>query len=115
MILRITNRTDELTSLDTYTLTLYDFKNREFHPFIATNPWEKVVIDLCEETPSGYIRQLLRLTRVIPVFDWDNVTPKVFNLLCEIYRQEYVQLRKVYSDKVALREYIEGMSVRYGW
>ena len=115
MILKITDNPKEL-GINVYTLSLFDFGQKAYHPFIATQSWDRVEIDLTDDTPRGYIKQLIRNTVVIPKFDKDNVTPKVMQLLCEVVPDSAPKLRATYMrDKKSFYNLVGELSAQYGW
>ena len=83
MDLRITNSSKDY-GMQVYKISLYDFGCKEYHPFIITNKWDRIFIDLCDETPKGIIRQLLQLSVVKPIFDRSNISAKVMQPFCFI-------------------------------
>lgn len=106
MDLRITNSSKDY-GMQAYKISLYDFGCKEYHPFIITNKWDRIFIDLCDETPKGIIRQLLQLSVVKPIFDRSNITAKVMQLLCECFPDEAPKLRAAYiKDKEAFNNLI---------
>lgn len=107
MDIRVTDNNIDY-GIGTYKISLEDFGCKELHPFIITNKWDKVYIDLNDNTPRGIIRQLVPLASIRPVFDKNNITSRVMQLLCEIYPDEASKLRAFYiKDKKAFRELVE--------
>lgn len=109
MILRITDSTEDF-GISTYVVSLKNFARKEYHPMIAATKWDRVYIECTDETPRGIIRQLIDTVKVIPVYDKDNVTPKVLTLLCEIAPDYNVQLRSTYmSGKQEFRKLLDSL------
>lgn len=95
---------------NTYKLTLSEFAQREYHPYIASNTWQQIIIDLNENTPKGIIRQVVPIINVIPRFDKDNITVRVMQLLCEIYPDYSSKIRGYFmTDKKALRDLLDSI------
>ena len=116
MVLRITNNDKEYDNRFYYKLSLFDFSQKEYHPFIATQTWDRVDIDLCDETPGGIIGQLVSNTRVVPIFDVVNVSPKVLSILCEIVPRDRAKLRALYkSDREAFYKLLQDLVSQYRW
>ena len=110
MVLRITNKPDN-ADLDAYTVSLSDFKSGEIHPFLATTKWEKIYVELCEDTPAGILRQVFFSAPIIPIYDRDNITNRVMLLLCEIYRNKAGELRKLYvQDRTAFIALLDSLN-----
>lgn len=116
MRLKITEKKENLEEPDVYLLTFQEFRMKEYQPFLATQSWERVDIDLTEETPRGLIRQLVKSNCIIPHFDKENITRNVMFLLCEIAVDDAARLRSLYSkDKKLFKEAVEEISIKYHW
>jgi len=116
MILRIVAGEKEIGELGTHTLTLKEFGMKEYQPFLATEKWERVDIDLTEETPRGLIRQLVKSNHIVPHFDKENITMHIMYLLCEIAVDDAARLRSLYTrDMSAFKEALEEVSKKYGF
>lgn len=96
MILRVTNSDVDYGS-ETYKISLMDFGCKEYHPFIASNKWEKVYIDITEDTPKGIIRQVIPMLPICPVLDTDNISKRMLFLLCEVFNDEAYELVSLYT------------------
>ena len=94
MKLRITN-SDAAPELGVYQITLEDLADKARHPFIATNKWDEVSIEISEDTPKGYLRQLVGMAIVKPVIVGP-VTARTMQILCEIYPDESSKLRATF-------------------
>lgn len=115
MILKVTNSQEEF-GINTYKLSLFDFSQKEYHPFIATQEWDRVEIDLNEDTPKGIIRQLTQNIRVVPIFDKENITVKVMQLLCELLPDYSANLRSLYlKNKEGFNDFINEICISNGW
>lgn len=97
MVLRITDSKEDF-GIATYKIPLDAFGRKEYHPLLAAKIWDKVYIDLNDNTPRGYIKQLVRRTQVIPVFDDNNVTPRVMSLLCEVCPDDTSRIRVAFMN-----------------
>lgn len=95
MVLRITDSEEDF-GITSYKVSLAAFAMKEYHPMIATTQWDRVYIDCNEKTPRGIIKQLIDTTKVIPVFDKSNVTPRVLQLLCEVAPDQTAALKSAY-------------------
>ncbi|MCI9050730.1 MAG: hypothetical protein HFI05_02210 [Lachnospiraceae bacterium] len=115
MILKITDSNEDY-SMNIYKLSLFEFGQKEYHPFIATQKWDIVEIDLNENTPRGIIRQLVKNVIVRPIFDKTNITVRVMQLLCEIVPDSAGELRASFlKDKTKFYVIVKELSERYGW
>ena len=115
MILKITN-SEEIYGLDVYKISLKNFGLKQFHPYIASQHWDLVEVDLCEETPRGYLKQLLPTTRIVPIFNKDDVTVRVMQLLCEIAPDFAAKLRVSYiKDKTEFNKLLDEVAEFYKW
>lgn len=113
MVLRITNSTADF-GITEQIVTLENFANKVYHPMIAATTWDKVYIDVTDETPRGYIMQLIKRSRVIPVFNKEEVTPRMLQVLCEILPDEAARLRATYmKDKWDFRKLIDELFEEY--
>lgn len=106
MVLRITNSTEDL-GISVCKVSLTNFTDKTYHPMLATTKWDRVYIDICDETPRGIIMQLVPRARVIPVI-LGEVTPKMLQVLCEILPDEASKLRYTYmKDKSEFRHLLD--------
>lgn len=116
MKLEITANDTKQEKLGVYVLNLKEFKMKEYHPFLATQRWERVDIDLTDETPRGLIRQLIKSNQIVPHFDKENITRNIMYLLCEIAVDDTAKLRSYYSkDKQLFKKALEEIIVKYNW
>lgn len=107
MVLRVTDSNEDF-GIGTIVVSLEHFGMKEYHPLIASKQWTCVYLDLTEKTPRGKVTQLLQRTKIIPVFDKDNVTPRVLQLLCEIVPDYTGKLRSSYvNDKETFNTIID--------
>lgn len=115
MILKVTDNNVDY-GMNIYKMSLFDFGQKEYHPFIATQEWEKIEIDLNENTPRGIIRQLIKNMTVIPIFDKSNISVRVMQLLCEIVPDSAGELRASFlKDKPKFYKLVKDLSKRYLW
>lgn len=112
MILRVQNSAEQ--GLDTMCITPMQFSDKAYHMFIATNTFDKVVIELTDEIPTGYVSQLLTKHKVIPIVN--EVNEKTVVLLAEIYPDKASELRYAWMrNKNKLNEIIESLRENYHW
>ena len=98
MVLRITNNVQDYDDT-THCITLSQFGQKSYHPYIASKVWDKVYIDCTDETPRGFIKQLLKRSKVIPVFDVKNLTQRSIQILCEIVPDQSAALRIAFTKR----------------
>lgn len=114
MILKITDSRESF-GMDVCTMTLEEFSRKEVHPYIATERWEHIEVDLCDSTPAGYLNQMIYKCPVIPVI-LGEVTPKVLMRLCEMYPSERAYLRMNYNKgKEDFQKFLQEISEKYNW
>ena len=97
MILRITDSAEDF-GLNVYKVSVENFANKLYHPMIATTKWEVVYIDVVDNLPRGFILELIKKARVLPVFDKNNVSLKMLQILCEILPDESARMKSTYMQ-----------------
>lgn len=116
MILKIVADPNYSSSLGEYSLTLQQFANKAYYPYIATEKWDKAYIEVTNETPHGVIKQLIDKCEVVPIIDITSVTLPMVQVLCELVPDSAVELRFLYSrDKEALRRRLSELADLYDW
>ena len=113
MVLKIL-RDKEENLTDVY-LTPEEFADPAYHPFIATNKFDKVIVELCSEIPTGYISQVVaKGNKVIPIVS--EVNDKTIALLCEIYPERRSEIRFTYMRKRnEFQSVLDKLAVDYNW
>ena len=104
---------DSVSELDNdiYTLTPEQFSQPQYHPFIASNQWDGIDIDITESIPTGLLKQVLPNTIITPHVDFDNFTTKCMLLVCEIYTDDSPKIRSLYQrDKIKCIEFVKSLS-----
>ena len=96
MVLKILREKEE--NLTDMCLTPDEFADPAYHPFIATTKFDKVIVELGDGIPNGYISQiLLKGNKIIPKIN--SVDGTVVSQLCEIYPDKRAELRFTYLRK----------------
>lgn len=98
---------------DTYAIDFFDFRDKAYHPFIATkvNNWEVISIEVNDNTPRGYIKQLLPLSNLRAIILTDTLSLHQVQVLCEMYPDVAGRLKTLYmSDQVELRRLVDELS-----
>lgn len=96
----VVSNDDKEYGIEVYKISLSEFKSKEYHPFIATQEWESITIEVSDDTPRGVIRQLIPLAKINVILkDIDNITPIMMQVLCEIYPGYSAKLRSSYASK----------------
>lgn len=110
MHLFITDSEEEV-SIDTYKISLDNFANKEFHPYIASRSWETIRIEVSDNTPTNIIRQLLPLGTVKPVLeDRENISVKQMGILREIFPDSSAALyRNFISNKAEFYKLVNSL------
>lgn len=104
------------STLGEYALTFKQFADKSYHPFLAANKWDTMQVELNDNTPLGLIRQVSTVKKIVPIFDKENITPKVLSLLCEILPECAGTLRRSYSmDREDFQKQLNEISSMRGW
>lgn len=102
----------EPRSLDEYRISLEDFGDKTFHPFIATNNWDLITLEVCDKTPKGFIQQLLPLAGIAVILTQDEITVHQVQVLSEVFPDSSAIIKKTYISKDfdKLRELVNNLS-----
>lgn len=76
------------------------FNDISFHPFIATNIWEKVVIVLDKGIRNGFIKQVLSKGNIVEfiVPSGVNINYDILNKFIEVYPDISIELRQSFMS-----------------
>lgn len=106
--------TDDV-SFDTIRMSITEFNDVRYHPFIVSHSFDEIVIDLSEKVKVGHVRPLLAISKVIPKVVGE-ITTHTVSILCELYPDRSAQLRYTFMrDKEELGRIVERMKTEYGW
>lgn len=113
MVLKILKSKEE--NLTDMYLTPEEFADPAYHPFIATTEFDKVIVELCDEIPTGYISQIVaKGNKVIPIIG--KLDDKVVALLCEMYPEHRAEIRFTYMRKRAeFQNVLDKLACEYNW
>lgn len=115
MILRITNESADDMSLNQQVMSIAEFKDIHNHPWLVTSKFEAVVIDLVEDIPNGYLRNLLGVHFIVPKIIGP-VTIHTVRLLNELYPEQAAKLMFTFMrDKDKLDSLLKEMSDQFSW
>lgn len=105
MRLFITDKPDD-GRLDCQYISIDNFNDLCYHPYIQSIKWESVIVDLDDRIKRSYIKQIIgRNTKVVPRVLRGSVTPKGLLLLAEIYPDD---MAEIYSwSKLPFNEMVE--------
>ena len=92
MILHISNT----PSTEPGVMTVYPvwLEDKGTHLFIASNIWDKLHVDICEEIPEKVLRYVITKCKAVEVTLPENLSEKDVTLLCELYPEKEGQIRK---------------------
>jgi len=92
MILCISNTPDTTPGV----MTVYPawLEDKGTHLFIASNVWDKLHVDICDEIPEKVLRYVITKCKTIEVTTPEKLTDKHIALLCELYPHAEGQIRK---------------------
>ena len=117
MILRVSDLLpQDEASLNEVCISLDEFADIRRHPFIASNKFDAVVVDLDKKVPVGYLAAVMNVARVIPHIVHDEYTLDDIRLLAELYPDKAAELRFSYiRDKERLKMLILELKQAYDW
>ena len=114
MILRVTDKADTDISLETIVMTVDEFSDIANHPFIATNNFDALVLDLDKRIPFGFCKAIVGKVRIIPKFT--EVNTDTIRLLSECFPDYAALLRTSFMrDKEKLTFVLTEMRTKYLW
>lgn len=92
MILHISNT----PSTEPGVMTIYPtwLEDKGTHLFIASNIWDKLHVDICDEIPDKTLRYVITKCKAIDVTLPAELSDKHVALLCELYPAKEGQIRK---------------------
>ena len=115
MILRITNDSIEEVSLNQQVMTIAEFKDIHNHPWLVTQNFDAVVVDLDSEIPTGYLRRLLGRYIVIPKVP-EECTSTIVRLLGDLYPEYQARLMFTFlKDKTQFKLLLEELAETHNW
>ena len=115
MILRITNASVEDIALNQVVMTISEFADIHNHPWLATQSFDMVIVDLVEGIPQGYLKPLVGKFLTIPVIKGE-LNPSKIRMLGELYPEESAALMfNFIRDKKALESLLKKMEEKYEW
>lgn len=92
MTLHISNTpSTEVGAVSIYPAWLLD---KGTHLFIASNVWDKLHVDICDEIPDKVLRYVVMKCKSVEVTLPDELSDKHVALLCELYPSVEGQIRK---------------------
>lgn len=116
MKLLITNREHEC-GLDEQLLTVDEFNDITYHPYIQSIYWDIVYLDLDDSINRGFVKQILgRKSRVVPRIVKDIISPRDVLTLIEIcpdYAAAFIKAQS--SGQEELHKLFKQMSDLYIW
>lgn len=73
------------------------------HVFLASQEWDSIYIELCEDIPSGFLSAIHKIAKNITLDIPEKQTKKVLDLLLEYYPNIKGKLRRAYQEGGDLR------------
>ncbi|MBR3598481.1 MAG: hypothetical protein IKL53_01240 [Lachnospiraceae bacterium] len=108
------NLTDE-TPMDVVMMSTLEFGYINNIPFIISQMFDAIVVDITDNVKLGYLSKFMKVTRVIPRIVGD-ITPHCISLLSEIYKDKSAELRYTYMrNKEDIKPLLDKMCVDYEW
>lgn len=99
----------ESDDLNDYVISLDAFRDKAYHPFIAVHKWDLIIIQVCDKTPRGIIKQLLPLGHIsVFIENWKTLSIHQIQVLCEIFPDYAGKIKIAYArDKNGVKPLIE--------
>ncbi len=102
--------------LGDYVMTTEQFAMKEYHPFLATQKWDRAFIEINNKLPMGLLSQLINAYRIVPILKSLDIDLRTMKLLCEILPEKAVEMRSLfYGNRDEYKRYITVLSQREGW
>lgn len=115
MILRITDTQDY--SMKYVKLSMAQFSNKEYHPYIASNSWDYVLLDFVENTPHYIISQIRGYLYIVPYIYKEKLsTINVMRCIVSLYPDDAAVIRSAFkNDKDKYLSLLDELGERYKW
>lgn len=115
MRLYVTDDIKDDVSFDVVIMTSSEFNCIKSHPFIISNRFDEIVIDITNSIQLGYIKHVMSVTKVIPRIIGE-ITSHTVSILCEIYKDRAAELRYTFiRDREGFTELVNEMRDEYCW
>lgn len=106
---------DEDISFDIVKMSTLEFNTECVHPFIASSNFDEIIIDTDAKVNLVYVRNLMRVSKVIPRIHGE-LTMQSVSILCELYKERAAELRVLFiRDKEAFNKIIEELKQTFQW
>lgn len=114
MKLVISDKEVELT-LGEVSMSISEFCSILNHPYIVSQDFDCIVVDLDSSIPSGYLSAMIGRTKVIPRINGD-ITTDIVRLVAELYPEHAAELRFAFiRNKEKLPEIINKLKDDFQW
>lgn len=114
MKVRITDKSiDRDLSLDV--LTVDEFNDIAFHPYLQSIQWDAVIIDICPKLMRSYISQVFKRNyRMVPVIESYPISTKEVLMLTTMLPQHCAELMAAHKEGT-LEALMNRLSNTYKW
>lgn len=109
---------EERSSTDnTYCLTFAQIEDHAYHPFIATQDWECVEVEITEKTPTMVIAQLANQCTIKPILYVETLDkPFVLKGLQVVASDHTAELRKLFQSNLEQYLcYVQSLADTHDW
>lgn len=114
MIVRITDKDIE-RDLKTDVVTIDQFNDIAFHPYLQSIQWDAVIIDISPRLTRSFVSQIFKRNfRIIPVIEKYPITNKEVLVLMEILPERGAELMRAHREG-RLEELMNELSKLYKW
>lgn len=115
MKLYVTDNVIDNVTIDVVVMSQSEFNSIKSQPFIASSKFDEVVVELTDKTDIDIIRNLMRVTKVIPKVP-EEITSHIVTILTELYKERAAELRFTFMrDKNQFKEIVNKMKSEYCW
>lgn len=104
MTLRIMKQYDTSMEPDVYKLSTEMLNIKSTHLFIASNKWDKIILELDEKILPGYLKCLNSTAAAVEVILPTQLSPTLVQQLTEIYPEKSGLIRKAYMTGKSVQE-----------
>lgn len=98
MTLQIAEPYPASDDLETIGLSTDMMKCQSVHLFLASHKWDKVIVNMCDEIPSGSLKYIHTVCEDIRVHMKEAMTETTMKLLTELFPDKAGAIRRVYMS-----------------
>lgn len=115
MRLYVTDTNVEDINIGTVIMSQQEFNCIKSQPFIASSKFDEVVLEVTDSTDIEVVRNLRKVTKVIPKFP-EEITSHMVTVLGELYKERAAEIRFTYMrSKDEFTALVNKMKEEYCW